>query len=251
MTEYGRVYAGVYNQRWTDFANRVAPYIADYYAGRCNGALDRSLLDLGCGTGQLARYFLDRGYRVIGIDQSEHMLHYARVNAGACDGDGAATFLQGDAREFCVNQEVGLVVATFDMLNQLENIDDLRSCFRSVSNALKENGLFIFDLVTRRGSMRWNIIEVDDTDEALVVSRGMYDGIGDRAYYKISGFARMQTGQYERFDEMGSSTVFDMKAVRTALLEAGWRNVHFARLEGLGEPIPNPEDERRVFVVAS
>jgi hypothetical protein len=44
--------------------------------------------------------------------------------------------------------------------------------------------------------------------------------------------------------------VFDMARVRDALLQTGWRDVHFARYEALDGPITEPENEDRVFFVA-
>jgi hypothetical protein len=41
-----------------------------------------------------------------------------------------------------------------------------------------------------------------------------------------------------------------MEMVRQALLDAGWRNVYFARIQDLNTPLLEPEKEGRVFVVA-
>lgn len=38
----------------------------------------RNILDLACGTGKLAKIFLDAGYEVEGLDLSENMLNIAR-----------------------------------------------------------------------------------------------------------------------------------------------------------------------------
>ncbi|WP_447980118.1 class I SAM-dependent methyltransferase [Candidatus Nitrospira bockiana] len=44
------------------------------------------LLDLGCGTGTpIARYLLDRGHRVTGVDSSREMLRLARMNCPEAD----------------------------------------------------------------------------------------------------------------------------------------------------------------------
>ncbi|MGH2605416.1 MAG: class I SAM-dependent methyltransferase, partial [Anaerolineales bacterium] len=74
MQAYGTAFARVYNLRWSGFARQVAPAIESYYAATAGGKERRSVLDLGCGTGQLAVYFLERGYRVVGIDLSPAML---------------------------------------------------------------------------------------------------------------------------------------------------------------------------------
>jgi SAM-dependent methyltransferase len=187
---------------------------------------------------------------VTGLDLSEHMLQYARENASAYVESGQAEFLQADAASFVLDRQFGMVASTFDALNHLESEDALQACFRSVFAVLIEGGYFVFDLNTRGGLMRWNNLSVDDSDEAMIVTRGIYDGKGSRAYTRVSGFIRAANGQYDRFEETVYNTVFDMDWVRDTLLQTGWREVHFARYEALATPIAEPEKERRVFFVA-
>jgi SAM-dependent methyltransferase len=250
MQAYSEGFARIYNARWGDFARYVAPLILDFYAATPIGHENRAVLDLCCGTGQLAVHFLEAGYRVVGLDLSEHMLRYARENARPFLESGQARFVQGDASDFTLDERFGLVVSTYDSLNHLESEGALRRCFRCVSAV--NVGLFIFDLNTRAGLERWNSIRVDDGDDhVLIITRGVYDGQSNRAWTRISGFARWDDGLYERFEETAFNTVFEMERVREALLEVGYRDTHFARAQDLGTPIAEPEEESRVFFVAS
>jgi SAM-dependent methyltransferase len=251
MQAYSRTFARIYNKRWTFFAHRVAPLIADFYGSTPIGQRDQSLLDLCCGTGQLALYFLENGYHVTGIDLSEYVLIYARENASAYVEDGRARFIQADAADFSVDDHFGLVVSTFDALNHLDGQGALEKCFQSVFAALVPGGFFIFDLNTRAGLMRWNNINMDEGEESVIITRGIYDGESDRAYTRVSGFIHKANGLYERFDETVFNYVFDMAWVREALLRAGWRDVYCARIDDLATPIPDPEKEARVFFVAN
>ena len=58
MQAYSASFARLYNLRWGGFAQRVAPIIRDLYESTPLGKVNRSLLDLCCGTGQLAVHFL-------------------------------------------------------------------------------------------------------------------------------------------------------------------------------------------------
>jgi len=250
MQAYGRSFAHVYNKRWTGFAHRVAPRIAEFYASTSAGQARYPVLDLCCGTGQLALHFLEQGYRVTGLDLSEYMLQYASENASSYVESGQAQFVRADAAEFSLDQQFGLVASTFDALNHLDGPEALESCLRSVYAALFDEGYLIFDLNTRAGLMRWNSIHVDESEEAMIVTRGIYDGQGNRAYTRVSGFMQAANGQYDRFEETVYNTVFDMAWVRDTLLRIGWREVHFAGYEALAVPIAEPEEEGRVFFVA-
>ena len=144
----------------------------------------------------------------------------------------------------------GLVVSTFDALNHLPDLDALRSCFACAHAVTLDGGTLIFDLNTRLGLKRWNNINVQETDDALVISRGIFDG-GDKAYTRVSGFVRDEDDRYTRFEETVYNTVFEMAAVRAALLETGWRDAYCARLSDLAAPLDSPEEEGRVFFVAT
>lgn len=251
MQAYGPSFARIYNMRWIGFARQVAPLILDFYAATAVGQTNKKVLDLCCGTGQLAVHFLEKGYQVVGIDLSEPMLGYARENARRFVESGQARFIQGDARQFSLAERFGLVVSTFDALNHLESEQALRDCFACVYTALGEGGLFIFDLNTRLGLRRWNGISVDESsDEVLIITRGIYDRGGDKAWVKITGFVQAAEGLYERFEETAFNTAFDMARVKSMLLEAGWQKVYFARAQELKTPISEPEQEGRVFIVA-
>lgn len=251
MQAYGPGFARVYNTNFTGFAKEVAPRILEFYSNTSVGKINKAVLDLCCGTGQLANYFLEKGYAVTGIDLSEPMLHYARENSSQYVQRGQAKFIQGDVTRFALAERFGLVVSTFDSLNHLEDEGALQKCFHCVFAVLVADGFFIFDLNTRAGLMRWNGITVNDASESMIVTRGMYDGAGPRAYTRISGFARIADGHYERFEETAFNTVFEMEAVQKMLLDTGMRNVYFARSQDLRTSIADPEKEGRVFIVAN
>jgi SAM-dependent methyltransferase len=249
MQAYGPGFAQVYNKRWINFARQVAPYLLDFYAQTDQASSHRSVLDLCCGTGQVARYFLEREYQVVGLDLSAAMLHYARENTQPYLVSGQARFVQADATNFTLPDRFGLVISTFDALNHLPDLTALRQCFAAVAAVC--DGYFLFDLNTRVGLRRWNSIEVDESrDDMTIVNHGIYDVTSDRAWLKVTGFVRNGEGLYERFEQTVYNTIFAMSDVKTLLLETGWRDAYFARRQDLKTPLTDPEQEGRVFIVA-
>ncbi|MFX0114037.1 MAG: class I SAM-dependent DNA methyltransferase [Candidatus Hodarchaeota archaeon] len=248
---YGRSFAKVYNKWWIEFATIIAPRIFEYYELQPISEHNKSVLDLCCGTGQLALYFLKNGYKTLGIDLSEYMLAYARMNTAKYIEKGLADFKQGDVTAFSLDSQFGLVVSTFDSLNHLENFEALENCFHCVYKVLLKGGLFIFDLNTRTGLDRWNEIFIQDTEEAMIVTRGIYDGKGDKAWTKVSGFIQADNGTYERFDEIISNTTFELERVKKKLHEIGWARVQFTQVLDLDFRLEEPERERRVVIIAA
>lgn len=249
MQGYGRVFAKVYDLLWNDFADSIAPQLYDFYAATPAGQANQPVLDLCCGTGRLSRFFLERDFRVLGLDLSEHMIAYARQNNLEYLVAKQADFIQGDAANFELDEKFGLAVATYDALNHLPDADALRSCFRSVFESLQEGAHFIFDLNTRAGLQHWNGVTVRPGEQVYLITRGMYDEHTVKAWTKITGFVRDEGGLYERFDETVYNTVFGMEPVRDWLLEAGFQAVEFTVDGALDKPVDDPESQKRIFFI--
>jgi SAM-dependent methyltransferase len=251
MQAYGDLFAKVYNHLWQDYARRVAPLIREFYETTSISRSSRSLLDLCCGTGQLSVHFLERGYRVVGLDLSNSMLKYARENALPYMAAGKARFIQGDAADYSLDETFGLVVSTFDALNHLPDIQALQSCVQSTLNVLVEGGYFIFDLNTRLGLANWNRVEVNPAQDIFLLNRGLFDDQIGKAWTKITGFVCGENNLYTRFDETVYNTVFDMEAVKNIMATSGFRQVYFAKGTDLSQPISDPEFETKVFFIAN
>jgi SAM-dependent methyltransferase len=261
MQGYNEGFAHIYNMRWTHFAQTVAPQITARYEATPAGKVNRRVLDLACGTGQLARYLLERGYEVVGLDLSPAMLQYARENAQEYVDAGQARFVEGDAADFTpqdvlshgigtLDDRFGLVISTFDALNHLPDWDDLESCFVSTYNVLAGGGHFIFDLNTRHGLQRWGGINIQEEEDLVLITRGVVAEFEGRAYTQISGFLRRDDGLYERFGEVAYNTIFDLTDVAEVLAEIGFSSVIFAAPGDFDQPVENPESYGRVFILA-
>lgn len=245
------VWAGMYNRAATEFATSVAPVLREFYETTPLGASNRQLLDVCCGTGQLARHFLDNGYSVTGIDLSAPMLEYARRNTEEYVADGRARYLVADASDFSLDPVFGLATCTYNTLNLLENESALADCFRCVFDSLADGGTFVFDLITRRGFWHdYNATVVVDTEEELLVIKSVYDG-GDTASNSQSGFAVTEDGEWERFQEYRYPRLFDVDVVLAHLKEAGWSRTWVASVRDPASPVDDPEALTRVFYVAT
>jgi SAM-dependent methyltransferase len=98
------------------------------------------VLDLCCGTGQMIRPLIERGFAVTGLDYSADMLRHARANAPG------AEFVQGDARDFRFAAPFDGVLCTSASLNHMASLDDLSRVFACVHRAMREGGTFVFDV---------------------------------------------------------------------------------------------------------
>jgi len=252
MHPYTKTFARAYNQMWTDFADRVAPRIIEFYKNTGPGKEKKPLLDLCCGVGTNSLHFLAAGFETVGVDLSPHMLEFARDNAREYIEAGKAKFVNADATEFDLAEKgsFGIAISTFDSLNHLENSDDLKKVMKNVFEELSPGGYFIFDLNTRKGLESWDSIEATDTDEMMLLRRGGFDEDGGQAFYRATGFLKDPDGRYSRFEQTVVERVYVMEDVKKWVLDTGFSEVMLSTHSFLGEPVEDPESETRVAFIA-
>ena len=127
------------------------------------------VLDLGCGTGEpVAKYVVERGFRVTGVDESEQMLKFARQIVPE------AEFIQADMIDVELNATFDAAVA-WDSMFHVERKHHA-AIYRKISQALKVGGRFFSSV----GGSAPN--EDDDSVEGFTSEM-----FGETFYY--SGFA--------------------------------------------------------------
>ena len=119
-------------------------YYDDYYKFIMKYTEGDRILELGCGTGEVAIRLVENGKRVLATDLSEDMLNIAREKAmERCLKLDVALV---DMTDFEVNSVVDTVLILTDAINYITDIDPLDKVFYNVSHALKEGGTLIFDI---------------------------------------------------------------------------------------------------------
>lgn len=117
------------NPWWEDF---------DYCVALASDAA--SVLDIGCGTGELAAA-LAPGRRVTGVDPAAAMLDIARARPG---GEGV-TWVEADARSVRLEDRFDLIVLTGHAFQVFLTDDDQCAVLATIAAHLSPAGRFIFD----------------------------------------------------------------------------------------------------------
>lgn len=132
-------------QSWADF---LAEMIEKYGISRPvrDGQEKNLVLELGCGTGTLTELMYEKGYDMIGVDNSQEMLGVALAKKEASGSE--VLYLCQDMRELDLYSTVGTVISVCDSVNYLLEDQEVEAVFRLVDNYLYPGGLFIFDFNT-------------------------------------------------------------------------------------------------------
>lgn len=97
------------------------------------------VLDLGCGTGRVARHLTRRGHEVVGLDANPAFVTELVRNGGAA--------VLADARDFALEREFGLVLAPMQLVQLFGGSDERVACLRCVERHLADGGLAAFAIV--------------------------------------------------------------------------------------------------------
>lgn len=150
----------VYDAGWGDFSIQYVPLITDRLAERA--IHPARILDLACGTGILAHALARYGHTVRGIDISPEMIRLAEQRVtGPVD----LSFRVDDMLEYEPEGKYDVIACTFDSINYVRKLADIRKLFKTVAGALRERGLFLFDTNTVSMYTRHN-----EPDERRVIN---------------------------------------------------------------------------------
>jgi SAM-dependent methyltransferase len=110
------------------------------------------ILEIGAGTGMVARAMAKAGHRVTAIDPAAAMLA-----AGKATPEGANVhWLQGTAQDFSTAERYDLAFMTGHAFQVLLEDEDIRQSLANIRAHLKPSGVFAFD--TRNPALPWEIM---------------------------------------------------------------------------------------------
>lgn len=101
----------------------------------------KTVLELGCGTGNHALLLQQKGFHVTGVDQSPEMLKIARKKLNGSD----LKFVECDILHFNNHHTYDLVVSLFHVMSYMTETKTLNEAFQTAGRHLNSKGLFVFD----------------------------------------------------------------------------------------------------------
>jgi SAM-dependent methyltransferase len=136
---------------WPERILREAPFLKKVL----EKAPQRSVIDLGCGTGEHSRFLAGEGFQALGLDRSESMLAKAQEKPLPPN----LQFVLGKIQnlEEVVKGRFGAAISLGNALVHLTERQDLERAFVSLAHVLESGGVFLFQILNYERVFEKNI----------------------------------------------------------------------------------------------
>jgi len=137
-TLYGNL-SEIYESMYQTFINYEEEFV--FYSSILKKYQCQSVLEAGCGTGNLAHRFVASHVDYVGMDLSEDMLAIARKN------NSNINFIKEDMRRFNLAKPMQSCIITGRSISYLVANKDVSDAFHSIKKNLTEPGILCFDFI--------------------------------------------------------------------------------------------------------
>ncbi|SEL95846.1 Methyltransferase domain-containing protein [Maribacter orientalis] len=221
---YNENLARVYDEIYQGFIDYRAEY--EFYKNLCLDYNSNRILEIACGTGNLAKSFTSDFSTYVGLDFSESMLKIAKKKFPE------GYFIQGDMRHLNFVKHFDTILITGRSTSYLLDNIDLIQTFKSVHTALEDKGLFIFDCINAELFITYilknsSVVHKStynnkqfERDSYWVKNKNNNYHLIDwkSSYYQLKDIKRMELGE-----DSTLFRVFTIKEVTEALQHSGFK----------------------------
>ena len=215
---------------YDDIAGMYHAFWADWYLPAASPALEKlffskvrrgsRVLDVCCGSGHVTRELVARGYVVTGVDLSASLIAEARKELPE------AEFHVQDASKLSLERRYEAALSTFDSLNHILSLEQLRNVFTGVRQHLVDGGLFVFDMNDEQAyfmDLRQWAANVAEGSVGLV--RGTYDSAEKMASTELIWFKKEDACElWMQRRSVVKQRCYAAGEILAALFESGFRS---------------------------
>lgn len=240
---------------YEEWAQRLDALICEYGVSKPErGAQDvlesekNLVVDLGCGTGTLTELLYQKGYDMIGVDNSESMLGIAMDKKADTGSD--ILYLLQDMRELELYSTVGTVVSVCDSVNYILEEEELLEVFALVNNYLYPGGIFIFDFNTdyKYREVIGDATIAENREDCSFIWENYYDEEECINQYDLTIFVQEDGDYFRKFTETHLQRGYTVAQIETLLQRAGLHLVKMIDADTDGKVTAQSE---RVLVIAA
>ena len=205
------------------------------------------VVDLGCGTGTLTEILYEKGYDMIGVDNSDSMLSVAMEKKSASGSE--ILYLLQDMRELELYSTVGTVISVCDSINYILDEEELLEVFNRVNNYLYPGGIFIFDFNTdyKYGQVIGDTTIAENREDCSFIWENYYDEETSINEYEVTIFVKEEDDLFRKFTETHFQKGYTAEKIGELVEKAGMQLVVMKDADTDGDVTAESE---RIYVVA-
>lgn len=221
--EFARVYDDLmkeidYNQ-WAEYLKRIMFNAKEEV---------KTVLEFGCGTGNITIKLAQKGYQMTAIDLSENMLTVADEKVDKLGLDNI-DFYMGDMSSFQIDQKFDAVIACCDTVNYLKTIEDIQSFLYCSLDCLNENGLLMFDINT---ISKYKKVIADNTfiynlDNVFCAWENEPEFDKNKVEFNLTFFTKNEKGSYDRYEESQEQYFYSIEEIHHCMKNLGFKNIKY------------------------
>lgn len=241
-TSFAQVYdAFMDNVPYEEWTQYVTDLLKDY------GVIEGLVLELGCGTGALTQLLSNKGFDMIGLDNSLEMLEIAMVKSA--NDENSILYLNQDMREFELYGTVKAIVSVCDSINYITKEEDLTKVLKLVNNYLDPQGVFIFDFNTKYKyeTVLADNVFAENREECSFIWDNMYYEEEEINEYQLSIFVKEKDDLYRKYEEMHYQKAYTIESIKRLVQESGLEYV--MAYDAFSKQAPRADSER-IYVIA-
>lgn len=206
------------------------------------------VLDLGCGTGTLTELLYQKGYDMMGVDNSQEMLNIALAKKEETGSE--ILYLCQDMRELDLYSTIGTVISVCDSVNYLLEDEEVQEVFSLINNYLYPGGIFIFDFNTvyKYAQVIGDATIAENREECSFIWENYYHDKERINEYDLTVFVKEDDGgHFRRFTETHFQRGYTLEEMKGFVKQAGMEVV--LALDAETHKAPSDASER-IYIVA-
>jgi len=210
-----RFLSQIYDACKNDFWIKNSHFFSFYQSNQ-----DKSILDLGCGTGLSIQHLKINPCDYIGVDCSLEMLSHAKNKFPE------HSFYNQSILDFHHPKRFQLVICSFDTINHFLRSSEWSKIFDISFSHLKPGGTFVFDVFTEYDlKFNWpNQMNLVDSKNWVYIQRSSYDTDKEMGIIDNTIFLRSKNG-WDRYDEQIRNISLNSIVVENLLRDSGFQQI--------------------------
>lgn len=208
-----------------------------------------SIVDLGCGTGEITLGLADSAKNITGVDYSEEMLSVA-MNKGF-EQNKNINWIKQDIRQLEGFNNIDLITSYCDVINYLTKTTEVETVFKRVYESLSDSGVFTFD-IHAQAFIKEHLINKTFADVTNETAYIWFCHAGNQVgamEHEITFFVKKENETYEKITEYHFQQVYTKEFYLEALKKAGFKEFKISVDFDLNNSILTQETDR-IFITA-